>query len=222
MPFSNGAASEAAGLRFVHQDLGLVDALDTVDNLALGMGYPSFKGRIKWSAERKRARAALSALGYDFDVSRNVADLAMSERTAVAIARALSTVGPPPKVLVLDEPTANLPNAEAERLYALARRVANSGVAIVFVSHHFDEVFGLADTVTVLRDGNHVITREVAGLTEDALIEQVIGRELTPFERDIKAVERGPIVLQARGLSAETSRTSSTQPLSATAGSTSW
>ena len=200
LQFSSGAASEQAGLRFVHQDLGLVDSLDTVDNLALGKGYPSFKGRIRWRPERRRAREALAELGYDFDVTKPVADLAMSERTAVAVARALSPMGPPPKVLVLDEPTANLPNAEAERLYALAKRVASTGVAVMFVSHHFDEVFELADTVTVIRDGAHVITREVKGMTEDGLIEQVIGRALAPFDRDVVAVERGPVVLEAVGL----------------------
>ncbi len=200
LAFSNGSASEQAGLRFVHQDLGLVDSLDTVDNLALGKGYPSFKGRISWRSERRRAREALHELGYDFDVTKPVADLAMSERTAVAVARALSPVGPPAKVLILDEPTANLPNAEAERLYALARTVASSGVAVMFVSHHFDEVFNLADTVTVIRDGAHIITREVKGMTEDSLIEQVIGRVLEPFERDVVGVERGAVVLQAKGI----------------------
>lgn len=197
LPFSNGAASAQLGLRFVHQDLGLVDALDTVDNLALGKGYPSFKGVISWRSERKRARAALAELGYDFDVTKPVSELAMSERTAVAVARALAPSGTPPKVLILDEPTANLPNAEAERLYALAKRVASTGVAVMFVSHHFDEVFELADTVTVIRDGAHIITREVKGMTEDGLIEQVIGRTLEPFERDLKAAERGAVILEA-------------------------
>ncbi len=200
LEFGNGTASEAAGFRFVHQDLGLVDSLDTVDNLAMGKGYPSFRGVINWRSERRAAREALAGLGYDFDVSRPVAELAMSERTAVAVARALSPVGAPPRILVLDEPTANLPNAEAERLYALAKRVASTGVAVMFVSHHFDEVFELADTVTVIRDGAHIITRDVAAMTEDVLIEQVIGRVLTPFERDVVEIERGPVILEAIGL----------------------
>jgi ribose transport system ATP-binding protein len=206
LQFSNGVASEQAGLRFVHQDLGLVDALDTVDNLALGKGYPSFRGRISWRTERRRAREALAELGYSVDVTKPVADLAMSECTAVAVARALSPVGPAPKVLILDEPTANLPNAEAERLYALAKRVASTGVAVLFVSHHFDEVFELADTVTVIRDGVHVATGAVKGMTEDALIAQVIGRTLAPFERDVVEVERGPVALHATSITGATLR----------------
>jgi ribose transport system ATP-binding protein len=196
----DGAASETLGLRFVHQDLGLVDTLDAVDNLALGVGYPSFRGGIRWRQERGRARKALAELGYHFDVRRTVDRLAMSERTALAVARAMAPRQTSPKVLILDEPTANLPAAEAEQLYTLARRVADSGVAVVFVSHHFDEVFELAQTVTVLRDGKQVITRPVAGLSEDQLIELVLGRKLEQVEHDVKAAERRAVVLEVNGL----------------------
>jgi ribose transport system ATP-binding protein len=196
----DGTSSEGLGLRFVHQDLGLVNNLDAVDNLALGVGYPSFRGGIRWRQERKRARKALADLGYHFDVRRTVDRLAMSERTALAVARAMGPRAVPPKVLILDEPTANLPAAEAQRLFQLAKRVTDSGVAVVFVSHHFDEVFGLAQSVTVLRDGQHVITRPVAGLTEDGLIELVIGRQLEQVQHDAKAAERRAVVLEAGGL----------------------
>jgi ribose transport system ATP-binding protein len=196
----DGTSSEGLGLRFVHQDLGLVNNLDAVDNLALGVGYPSFRGGIRWRQERKRARKALADLGYHFDVRRTVDRLAMSERTALAVARAMGPRAVPPKVLILDEPTANLPAAEAQRLFQLAKRVTDSGVAVVFVSHHFDEVFGLAQSVTVLRDGRHVITRPVTGLTEDGLIELVIGRQLEQVQHDAKAAERRAVVLEAVGL----------------------
>ena len=196
----HGEASEALGLRFVHQDLGLVNNLDAVDNIALGVGYPSFRGRIRWRQERKRTRAALAELGYKFDVRRPAGSLAMSERTALAVARALAPRHSAAKVLILDEPTANLPAAEAQRLFELAKRVADSGVAVMFVSHHFDEVFELAQSVTVLRDGKHVITRPVAGLTEDQLIELVIGREIEHVVHDAKAAERRDVVLQVTGL----------------------
>jgi len=206
LTLGNGPASEAAGLRFVHQDLGLVGNLDTVDNLALGMGYPSYKGAIRWSVERKRAKEAIKDLGYDFDVMRPVGGLQISERTAVAIARALSTSGAEPHLLILDEPTANLPATEAQRLYKLIHRVSERGLAVLFVSHHFDEVFELAQTVTVLRDGRHIVTRPVDGLTEPALVELVIGRTLDEFHHDVGAVEQGPVVLEAKGLRGETIR----------------
>ena len=179
LAFGDGAASEAAGLRFVHQDLGLVANLDAVDNMALGQGYVTNGLKtIRWRKERAAAREALASLGYEINIAMPVAGLQMSERTAIAIARAMSTRGTPPKMLILDEPTANLPAAEAQRLYALVKRVAATGVAVLFVSHHFDEVFEMAESVTVLRDGKHIITRPVAGLTEDQLIEYVVGRTL--------------------------------------------
>jgi ribose transport system ATP-binding protein len=184
LSFEDPVASEAAGLRFVHQDLGLVGNLDAVDNMALGQGYITNPAKtIKWRKERARAREALAALGYDINVKIPVAGLQMSERTAVAIARAMSDRGSPVRMLILDEPTANLPNAEAQRLYQLVRRVADTGVAVLFVSHHFDEVFEMADSVTVLRDGKHIVTRPVEGLSEEELIELVVGRKLDVHDR---------------------------------------
>ncbi len=162
LEFSSATASEAAGLRFVHQDLGLVANLDAVDNMAIGQGYiTNMTKTISWRKERNAAREALKELGYDINVRVPVGALQMSERTAVAIARAMSTRGSETKMLILDEPTANLPGAEAQRLYKLVRGVADRGIAVLFVSHHFDEVFEMADSVTVLRDAKHIITRPV-------------------------------------------------------------
>jgi len=198
LAFEDPAASEAVGLRFVHQDLGLVGNLDAVDNMAMGSGYITNPTKtIRWRKERAAAGEALAALGYDINVRVPVASLQMSERTAVAIARAMTDRGSPVKMLILDEPTANLPDAEAQRLYALVRRVADTGVAVLFVSHHFDEVFEMADSVTVLRDGNHIITRPVEGLDEEQLIELVVGRKLEAHNKDAAdAREHGPEILK--------------------------
>jgi ribose transport system ATP-binding protein len=207
LPAVDPVASEALGLRFVHQDLGLVGNLDAVDNLALGQGYVTNATKtIRWRKERAAAREALSALGYDINVRMPVASLQMSERTAVAIARAMSNRGTPPKMLILDEPTANLPGPEAQRLYQLVRRVADSGVAVLFVSHHFDEVFEMAESVTVLRDGKHIITRAVEGLTEEELVELVVGRKLEEHPRDSEAREHGAEILTLSGISGHTVR----------------
>ena len=202
LPFVNPTASQDLGLRFVHQDLGLVGNLDTVDNLAMSSGYlTSFMSTIRWRKERAEAREALKSLGYEIDVRAPVGGLAMSERTAVAIARAMSVRGTPPKMLILDEPTANLPGPEAQRLYSLVRRVADSGIAVLFVSHHFDEVFEMAESVTVLRDAKLIQTRPVAGLTEEALIELVVGRKIDEHQRDSDAREHGVEVLTLSGVS---------------------
>ncbi len=197
----NPTASEAAGLRFVHQDLGLVLDMDAVDNMALADNYiTGWLRMIRWSKSRKAVRQALADLGYQIDVTAAVGHLAMSERTAVAIARAISVSEHAAKVLVLDEPTANLPGEEAERLHALVRRVANSGMAVLFVSHHFDEVFEMADTVTVLRDGRLVATQPVRGVSESDLIAQVVGRDIERFAKSATEREHGEIVLETSQL----------------------
>ncbi len=202
LEFENPVASEAVGLRFVHQDLGLVGNLDAVDNMCMGQGYITGGVKtIRWRKERAHAREALEALGYDINVRMPVAGLQMSERTAVAIARAMSDRGSPVKMLILDEPTANLPNAEAQRLYKLVRRVADSGVAVVFVSHHFDEVFEMADSVTVLRDGKLIVTRPVEGLGEEELVELVVGRKLDAHNKDeADSREHGPEIMKITGM----------------------
>jgi ribose transport system ATP-binding protein len=175
-------AGDHAGIRFVHQDLGLVPTLDARDNLAMGHGYERNKLRlISWRREQKLARDTLHGLGYDFDVKLPTSHLVISQRTAIALARALSPRSTPTRLLVLDEPTANLPATEIDRLFNVVRSVRDRGVAVLFVSHHLDEVFNLCDTVTVLRDGRHIVTRPVEGLDEDALIALMIGRTLDQF-----------------------------------------
>ena len=200
LALGTAGAGDHAGLRFVHQDLGLVPTLDACDNLAMGHGYERNRMRlISWRREQRLARETLRDLGYDFDVRQPTSHLVISQRTAIALARALSPRSTPPRVLVLDEPTANLPATEIKRLFEVVRSVRDRGVAVLFVSHHLDEVFGLCDTVTVLRDGRHVITRPVEGLDEDALIALMIGRTLEDFPAQAEAVgEVGEPVLRVR------------------------
>jgi ribose transport system ATP-binding protein len=202
LDLGNPHASAVAGLRFVHQDLALVPLLDAVDNLALGRGYQrNAVGSIRWRRERAAAREVLSDLGYDFDLRTPVGKLRAAERTAVAVARALQDYGAPPRVLVLDEPTASLPAAEVAQLYEVIRAVTRRGVAVVYISHHFNEVFAISDSVTVLRDGRIVATRTTASLDEDELIDLTIGRELR--RRDTRPSAQKPdreVVLSVRGL----------------------
>jgi ribose transport system ATP-binding protein len=202
LSFGDAEGAEAAGLRFVHQDLGLVGTLDAVDNLALGRGYRHVRGgRISWRRERRDAEQALRDLGYTIDLTVPVARLTMSERTAIAIARAVSDRRAAARVLVLDEPTANMPADEVARLFELIRSLRAGGMAVLYVSHHLQEIFELADTVTVMRDGRHVATRPMAGLDEDQLVELMIGRRLAAAP-PVSAAERaiGDTLISVRDL----------------------
>jgi ribose transport system ATP-binding protein len=174
-----------AGIRFVHQDLGLVDALSAVENISMGVGYTTRTrgfgalARIDWKADTERARRALADLGFtDFDVRMPVGRLAPSQKTAVAIARALEGWEHGASLLVLDEPTASLPGADVQRLFAAIRRLKERGVAILYVSHHLDEVFEIADEVTVLRDGRRITTVPAQDLDHQRLIELMVGHRV--------------------------------------------
>ena len=177
-PFDLGSAEAAreAGLRFVHQNLGLIESLTVADNFSLE-GGTSGLGKLDRRRERQRASAALDRLGFEIDPTKMVADLAESERTAVAVARALDDAEGVP-LLVLDEPTASLPGPEVDRLFEALRRVAADGISILFISHHLDEVLGLCDTVSVLRDGRNVATVHSGELSHDKLVELMLGRQL--------------------------------------------
>jgi ribose transport system ATP-binding protein len=180
----DGRAAFAAGLRFVHQDLALAPTLNALDNLAISRGYYRNRvGTISWRREAVDATQLLNAIGYDFDIHAPVADLTPAERTGIAIARALrdweeSGV----RILVLDEPTASLPAPEVDRLFEVIRMVNRRGVAVLYVSHRFGEVFELCETVTVLRDGRIVTTAATASLDLPGLIELTIGRAVTLYE----------------------------------------
>ncbi len=194
------AASRRAGFRFVHQDLGLVATLDTVENLALGRGLSSrFAGRIDWKAERRDAQLRMRALGYEFDVRRPVGELAASERTGIAIARALEH-WEEARVLVVDEPTASLPRHEVRILFEALDRVRTQGLGVIYVSHRLDEVFSIADRVTVLRDGCRVGTFPTSALDPDRLVTLMVGEETLRPPRSSRPTNDSGIVLQVTGL----------------------
>jgi ribose transport system ATP-binding protein len=199
-----------AGCRFVHQDLGLVDALSVADNISMVGGWPTRMGTIRAAAARRRARAALAAVDLELDPDQPVAELSPALRTGVAIARALQhDERAETAVLVLDEPTATLPLAEVETLHTLMRTVARSGVAILFVSHRLEEVLELADRVTVFRNGRNVTTEAAADLTHDEVVTAMLGFELEQVTAPPAQAEGRPgsgPVLQVEGLSAHVLR----------------
>jgi ribose transport system ATP-binding protein len=199
----SAAAAAAAGLRFVHQDLGLVEALSAVDNYFLGAPYPRRANQlIDWHAARDAAAEALGTLGFDFDPSLPIRTLSPTQRTGLAIARALYGQGAGGRVLVLDEPTAALPGPEVQSLFDAVRTLKHRGIATIYISHHLEEVFAIADRVTVLRDGERVTTCAVSELDEAGLVELIVG-DAVSAAAGAKRVgrKRGASVLQVDGLS---------------------
>ena len=179
-PFELGSAAAAndAGLRFVHQDLGLIEDLSVAENFFIA-SHRGWVNRISKSDERSRAGQALKDFGYDIDPRARVGSLSAAQRTVVAIVRALHGEKPP-SLLILDEPTASLPGPDAQLLFDALRRLTRAGGSVLFISHHLDEVMELAETVTILRDGRKVTTVSSHDLSHDRLVELMLGRALTP------------------------------------------
>ena len=146
-------------IAFIHQDLGLVDWMTVAENVAVQTGYPRDRlGLISWRKVRGAAIDALTTMGSDINPDVAVSTLAAAERSLVAIGRALAVKS---DILVLDEPTAALPEADVGRLLTALKRLRASGIGIIYVTHRLDEVFRIADRVTVLRDGRRVATLRV-------------------------------------------------------------
>ena len=165
--------NERQKVAFIHQDLGLIEWMTVAENVGLAQGF-SLKNRlIDWRATEKRAKAALELVGCDFDPTKRVQDLSRTEKSLVAIARALAVEA---DVLVLDEPTASLPADEVERLFAALRPLKSRGVGMIYVSHRLDEIFKIADRVAVLRDGKLVGAKAIAQTNPSELVEMIVGR----------------------------------------------
>ena len=193
------AFAELCGVAFVHQDLGLVEDLSVMENVAIATGFPTTFGRVAWSRLRKRTTQALGKLGYDFDVRTPVSALSASQKVAVAMARAmLPGAGRRLRLLILDEPTASLPQQEVDLLFDAVRRMRGEGVTVLFVSHRLDEVFSLADRVAVMRDGRMVTVATVVDLTPPHLVELMLGH---PLESHSEQGEQAPETLSQRSSS---------------------
>jgi ribose transport system ATP-binding protein len=161
-------------ISFIHQDLGLIDWMTVAENICLTLGYPRRGGMIDWPAARARAAKALRVLDADIDPDIRIQSLTRTEKSLVAIARALAAEC---EILVLDEPTASLPADEVARLFVALRRLRDRGVGIIYVSHRLDEVFEIADRMVVLRDGKLAGERRVDRTTPEEAILLIVGRE---------------------------------------------
>jgi ribose transport system ATP-binding protein len=161
---------------FVHQDLALVPTLSAAENIALIRGFPTTRsGAIRWREAARRARELVAPFGVELDVNVPIARLSPVQRTVVAMARA--TEGPlqGTSLLVLDEPTAALPAPEVERLLSAVRRFTSTGGGVLYVSHRLEELFAVADRVTILRNGRRVTTERITDLDHKSLVSFMLG-----------------------------------------------
>ncbi|MET9680094.1 sugar ABC transporter ATP-binding protein [Streptomyces coeruleorubidus] len=174
-PLGGPAASRS--MSFIHQDLGLVEWMTVAENIALTNGYARRTGLISWRRTRERCVAALRIVAGHLDPDAPVSGLAPAERSLVAIARALAARA---KLIVLDEPTARLPAADSARLFGVLHDLRDRGHAILYVSHRLDEVYQVADTFAVLRDGRLVSHGRLADHSPARLVHDIVGEDAQP------------------------------------------
>ena len=160
-------------IAFIHQDLGLIEWMTVAENIALAQGYERRFGLIDWNKVEAQARQSLQRIAPAIDPRRRVSDLSRTEKSLVAIARAL---GVRASVLVLDEPTASLPKDDVEVLFAVLRGLKKDGVSMIYVSHRLDEIFAISDCLLVLRDGKVADSRRTAHSNPESLVSSIIGR----------------------------------------------
>jgi ABC-type sugar transport system ATPase subunit len=198
--FNNPREAQARGIATIYQELSLYPELTVAENIFMGHAPKRKLGVvdvIDWQTINARARELLDSLNiHDLDVRRKVGALNVGNRQRVEIAKALSINA---RVLIMDEPTAALTEADVERLFEIVRLLKERNVGIIYISHRLQEVFEVADRATVLRDGQYVGTKLVNETTEGELITMMVGRSISNLFPKLPA-DRGEAVLEVRHL----------------------
>jgi len=196
--FANVRDSEQAGIAVIYQEMSLVQDLSVAENIFLGRA-PRRVGIINWEELFSRAQKLLDELHLQIDPRTPVINLGIGQQQLVEIAKALSQDA---RILVLDEPTAALTDAEVETLFGILQSLRARGVAMIYISHKLDEVFSIGDRITVLRDGKTIDTNATSDLDEPRVIAQMVGREVDQIFPEAKH-ERGQTVFEARSVTVE-------------------
>lgn len=173
---TNAAHAQRSGVAAIYQEPSIFPDLSVAENIFLG--HQDRGWIVDWSGMAEEAGAILSTLDIDLDPSLPASGLTVAGQQAVEIAKAISL---DTKVLIMDEPTAALSGHEVSRLFGRVRKLKEQGVAVLFISHRLEELFEIADRISVFRDGRHISTRPAAEVTEESLVREMVGRDPTDF-----------------------------------------
>ncbi|MCX5481124.1 sugar ABC transporter ATP-binding protein [Kaistia geumhonensis] len=196
--FSSPRDARKAGISTVYQELLLFPDMTVAENIFIGHAPRAGMGALDWNEMRRRARELLDDLdSHDLDVDSRVGGLSVANRQRVEIAKALSQDA---RLLIMDEPTASLADADVRRLLDVVRRLRERGVAIIYISHRMPEIFALADRVTVLRDGSLIGTKDIEEVDDASLVSMMVGRSIDQLFPKV-VVPIGEPVLELRNVS---------------------
>ncbi|MDR1619325.1 MAG: sugar ABC transporter ATP-binding protein [Clostridiales bacterium] len=194
--FKTPHEARVAGISVVHQEMKLAEPLSVAENLFVG-GILTGRGNlVDWKEMRRRAKEIIDNLGVEIDVRAPVDSLTVAKKQIVEVCRAVNMNC---KLMIMDEPSATLTDRELEILFGIAKKLRGEGITIIYISHRLDEIFNLADNVTVLRDGLMVNTVPVRDVTKRRLISMMVGRELG-LEYPKEAAQIGDVLLEVKNL----------------------
>jgi len=198
--FKDPKEAQQLGISIIHQEFSLIPYLSGVDNIFLGRELKRKNGLLHKAKMKAQAEAVLKRLNADINLDKPVARLSVANQQFIEIAKAISIET---KVLIFDEPTASLTGKEIDKLFELIDTLKRSGVTIIYISHHLEEILKICDTLTCLRDGEFVGTRSVKELTKQDIVKMMVGREIENAypERSAEAAKDETVVLEVRKLS---------------------
>ena len=193
------AAARKLGLAFIHQDVNLIPYFNAIENIWLGYQYPKNNGFFNKTKMKEKVLELADKLNFKFDLHKPVSQLSTADKWLIAILKAFMMDA---KLLVLDEPTAALTDKEIKELFSNLRRIKKMGIAIIYISHRLEEIFEIADTVTVLKNGQKVVDKNIDQLNKEALIKYMTGKKsLTRFPKREDTAAAKEKVLELKNLS---------------------
>ena len=194
--FTGPKSSQEAGIGIIHQELNLIPQLTIAENIFLGREFVNRFGKIDWKTMYAEADKLLAKLNLRFKSDKLVGDLSIGDQQMVEIAKSLMTDA---KIIIMDEPTAALTETEIDQLFGVVRRLKEKGVGFIYISHRMEEIFEIADKVTVMRDGLSITEYATKDVTMKQLVKDMVGREIDDFYPD-RTPDHGPVAMEVKGL----------------------
>ncbi len=197
--YLNPTQAEEDGIYFIHQEMITWPDMSVLDNLFMGRHLSNKLGLVDRQKMKKKAEASLDRLNVSIDLDQAMRDLSVGQQQLVEICKSLMGES---NVIIMDEPTAALTEHETHHLFEIIKQLKKDGVAIIYISHRMNEIFEITDQLTVMRDGQSVISQPTSEMTEEAIVRNMVGRDLGDYYPDISS-EKGKILFEAKDLARE-------------------
>ncbi len=193
---NNPSDAYGLGIHIIYQELNYIPDLSVAENIFQGNLFYNKFHLVDWKKTNGEAEKLLEKVGLHIDVTRPIGELSVMEKQLIEVAKALSTEM---KILIMDEPTSSLNEKEVASLVKLVREIASKGIGVIFISHRLEELYLVADRITIMRDGQYIGTEDMKSVSRDQLIQMMVGREMKDmFVKE--AASPGKIVFEAKGI----------------------